>query len=670
MTQRTRPRTNARRLTVLLAVLASSLAGAVLGPLTAAHGAPTPSQPAPNVVPALRQWTGGTGWFALSGSTRIEVAGRDADTLRSTARTFAADLAAETGLTVPVVHGTAPEPGDVVLTLGAADPLLGSEGYRLAIGKQLVISAPAATGVFYATQTVEQILKADPHRTRVPRGTAVDWPEFGVRAQMLDVGRKYYPLSYLRSQIRTMAWEKLNTFNLHFTDWEGFRIQVPGFAGLASAQSYSAADLRALQDYGHRYHVMIIPEVDLPAHATAITTYDPQLRFSCHSLDYGNWTGGGNGGWTLDITKAYTKDFVHRLLSKIIPMFDAPYFHIGGDEYQYDADKAACPELVAYQQARGFQYPGDVFTDFMNTLDAQVRSYGKTAEMWEWWDFNGQQTSVKPNKDIVIDAWVGSPTELAAEGYQVVGTPEDTLYVSAGFGTSPGQYGYVDLRNVYENYGFDHPANVLGYRVSRWSDQAENQTPQWLDFFAKRPLQILADRLWGGPRAPDVWSFLGRADQVGDAPSIDQLTAVPKAQVHVASVDSQETTAEDGAAADAVDNDPYTIWHSAYTGTVAPMPHQITLDLGDRERLGGLRYLPRQDGGANGRIAGYEIWTSANGRQFRERAAGTFADNQTEKEVDFPAVRARYVRLVATSSTNGLPYAAAAEVTPLESPTV
>jgi hexosaminidase len=309
-----------------------------------------------------------------------------------------------------------------------------------------------------------------------------------------------------------------------------------------------------------------------------------------------------------------------------------------------------------------------VFTDFFNTLDAQVRSYGKTTEMWEWWNFNNQQTSIAPNKDIVIDSWVNNdPASLVALGYRVVGTPENTLYVSAGFGQKIGDYGYVDIKNVYENFAFVHSDLVLGYRISRWSDQAEQQSPEWFDFFARRPLQVLAERLWGGPRLSSVWQFLGRADAIGDPPP-SGLTAVPKSGIRIASVDSEETTAENGAAANVLDNNPYTIWHTRYSGSVAPMPHEITLDLSRPTRLAGLRYLPRQDGGVNGRVAGYRIAVSSNGSSWRDVAAGSFVDDQTEKEVDFPTSTVRYVRLTAMSATNGQAYASAAELTPLQAP--
>ncbi|GAA1977235.1 hypothetical protein GCM10009817_17030 [Terrabacter lapilli] len=619
-----------------------------------APSAASPRAAAPAVLPSLRQWTGRPGSFELTPKSRIVV---ESNALQATATTLRDDLELETGHRLRVLRGRA-HAGDIVLTLDP-DTSLGAEGYRVDSGQELKISAPTDTGVFYGTQTVEQILKADPHRTRVPHGSASDWPNFGERAQMLDVGRKYYPISYLRSQIRTMAWEKLNTFHLHLSDWEGFRIDLPQFPGLAAAESYTPAQLKDLQAYANRYHVTIIPEVDLPSHATAFTHWDPTLRFSCHSLDYSHWPGAQYGGWVMNITTPHTRAFVHDLLAAVIPIFDSKVFHIGGDEYPYDADQAACPELVAYQHQRGFTYTGDVFTDFFNSLDEQVRSYGKTTEMWEWWDFNNQKTSIQPNKDIIIDSWVNNdPSGLAAQGYRVVGTPEQTLYVSAGFGQKPGDYGYVDLQNVYENYPFEHPAGVLGYRVSRWSDKAETQSPQWLDFFARRPLQILAERTWGGPRSSSVWQFFGRADAIGDPPP-SQLTGLSKSAISVTSLDG----AAAGEARAMLDNNPYT-----KVSTTGALPQGMTLDLGVPTRLAGLRYEPPQDGTTAGRIAGYRIEVASSPGRWRLAATGTFNGDQTEQEVDFAPTHARWLRLIALSTSDGGNTVSTAELTPLQAP--
>ena len=624
----------------------------------------------PQTVPSLRRWSAGQGDWTADAGTRIAIDPQDAQTLAQTAATFAADLRTETGRTFPVAVGTA-RAGDIALSTAVDDPQLGTEGYRLDIGSTVRIAAPTTAGVFYGTQTVEQLLKADPQRASLPRGTAQDWPATGERSQMLDVGRKFFPLSYLEQQIRQMAWQKLNTFHLHFSDWEGFRIQVPQFPGLASAQSYSPADLRELQDYAARYHVTVVPEIDLPGHANAITAYDPSLRFACPSMDQATWPGGEKGGWTLDVTKPHTRQFVHDLLAAVVPMFDSKVIHVGGDEVGLDPAKNACPELVDYAKAHGFPYTEDVFVDELNAVDDQLRALGRTTEAWEWWNQYGQRSSIAPNRDIVLEDYVDSDaTALAAQGYTVVSAPEPVLYVSPGFGRKLGQYGYVDLQNAYEHYAFAAAPNLAGYEVARWSDGAEDQSPAWFDFFAERPLQVLAERTWGGPLSPTVWQFLARADAVGGPPGSagGALTAVPKAGIGIASVDSQETTAEYAAAANVLDDDPYTIWHTAYSGGIAPPPHQVTLDLHGAYRLAGLDYLPRQDGGVNGRVADYRIAVSGDGTAWTTVAAGTFADDQTAKRVAFPTVTARYVRFSATSATNGQPFTSAAELTLLQAP--
>ncbi|MGY0230559.1 phosphocholine-specific phospholipase C [Longispora urticae] len=134
----------------------------------------------------------------------------------------------------------------------------------------------------------------------------------------------------------------------------------------------------------------------------------------------------------------------------------------------------------------------------------------------------------------------------------------------------------------------------------------------------------------------------------------------------VRSFDSQETAGENGAAANAVDGNPATMWHTAWSAGNAPLPHELQLDLGSSRTVTGLTYLPRQDGGANGRIGQYEVATSANGSTWTVVGTGTFADNATAKTVTLTSGTARYVRLRALTEAGGRgPWTSAAEITPL-----
>ncbi|MEV6955861.1 TIM-barrel domain-containing protein [Streptomyces sp. NPDC051183] len=132
------------------------------------------------------------------------------------------------------------------------------------------------------------------------------------------------------------------------------------------------------------------------------------------------------------------------------------------------------------------------------------------------------------------------------------------------------------------------------------------------------------------------------------------------------SADSQETSGENGAARNAFDGNPATIWHTAWSsGTPAPLPHEIQIDLGARHTVDGLGYLPRQDGGVNGRIGGYEVYVSDTTADWGSPVAGgTFADTAARKDITLAARAGRYLRLKALTEAGGRgPWSSAAEIT-------
>ena len=501
----------------------SAVAGTPAGtgaspPATAAAAA----NPPPAVVPALRQWTGGTGQFTLGPQTRIVVNDQQWQALGADARTFAGDVAAITGATLPVVTGSAPSPGDLYLASGAAG--LPAQGYDLDVSDVVRITGADGTGVFYGEQTIEQMLKLDPQHVSLPRGSARDWPGYQYRGVMLDMGRHYYSPAYVEREIREAAWHKLDSVHLHLTEYNAFRLQSSTYPGLADARSYSHADLAAFTAEARRYHVTLAPEIDVPAHSTAIADYDPSLKFDCPSLA---------GGFTLDVTKPQTEQFIDGLLKEFAPLFpDAPVFHLGGDEYPSLSQQQSCPELVNYAKANGFASTEDVFVSFLNRLAADVQALGKRPEIWNWWDVVGGATTA-PSKDIIIDAWTGSADAYLSAGYDTVSSPDNLLYVTPE--APPGGSIEPDDQYLYQSWVPPADPHLEGFEISRWSDNAVGQPDSYFDWFASRPETVLAARAWGGPRAASVFAFEDQADRVGAAPGIPgngppgavQLTGTP-----------------------------------------------------------------------------------------------------------------------------------------------
>lgn len=159
-----------------------------------------------------------------------------------------------------------------------------------------------------------------------------------------------------------------------------------------------------------------------------------------------------------------------------------------------------------------------------------------------------------------------------------------------------------------------------------------------------------------GNRGP--WTSAAEIGLLGNPPI---GPALPRAG-WTASADSQESATN--AAGNVLDGNGTTIWHTAYTGTVPPLPHSITIDMHSTHLISGLSYLPRQDATLNGTIGKYSVSVSSDGRNWGTPvASGTWADDQTEKYAVFPPTSARFVRLTALSEAgNRGPWSSAAEI--------
>ncbi|NOV03943.1 family 20 glycosylhydrolase [Paenibacillus planticolens] len=499
---------------------------------------------APNVVPSLREWTGGTGAFQLKNTSRIVVDSLSSAELADTAAAFKEDLTLVTGKAVAIVNDNTAKAGDLFLSLKTDDAGIGNEGYVLEAGAFVSIKAHTSGGVFYGTRTVLQILQQDASRSYMPQGVARDYPQYAQRGIMLDVGRRYYSMTYLEDTIKRLAWNKMNTFQIHFSEWNGFRLQSETYPGLASPKSYSRADIQRLTEIADRYHVLIIPELEMPGHAAILNKFNPAMKFSCSSMDK-DTTGWSIPQFTVDYTKSETRAWIKSLLDEFVPLFKGPYFHIGSDEIQTEAKMNACPELVTYKTNNGLPKIGDSFIEFINEMSLHVKELGKTPMNWN--GFEDYHPSIGLNRGNVITVWSdeGSSSkqaiDFAKEGYKVYASPGNVLYVTAGRSLLP------NTTSMYETWNPAVHENIMGYFLSIWSDYWDQvKTPDGrigyesgssfkgvevgegeyvipesnFEDASRKPRQVLSERMWGGPRSAKVADFFNRVSLIGDEPSV------------------------------------------------------------------------------------------------------------------------------------------------------
>ncbi|HEV2235303.1 MAG TPA: family 20 glycosylhydrolase [Ktedonobacterales bacterium] len=457
---------------------------------------------APQVVPALREWHGASGSFALGNGSRIVLDPASAAQLQPTAQVFQKDLGSVTKRTLPIVTSDSTLLGDFYLAILTTDKSVGDEGYTLAIGDATLIRAPAPAGVLYGTRSVLQMLAQDGSHRHLQHGTARDWPKYKERAFMLDAGRKFFPLSALEDYVRLMAWYKLNDFHLHLNDnsfggsYAAFRLNSDKFPGLAAKDgSYSKQDIRELQDVARAYAVTITPEIDTPSHALALAQYRPDIA----------------AGQALDITNPKTITFMNSIWDEFLPWFDTTQVSIGGDEYGGDAT---------------------VYRNYINTYDDYLKSKGKTVRMWN----SGNATGAGPkvHNDITIELWdtgSSSPQDLSKSGFNIINANGSLLYIVPGPCSSGCYPDYLNshmLFDSWEPYVFD-PGNaganlasndphVLGGMFSVWNDNLSNSDGAIHDR-VKAALPVMGEKMWDGAISGYGYDqFQSAVKAVGDRP--------------------------------------------------------------------------------------------------------------------------------------------------------
>jgi len=286
--------------------------------------------------------------------------------------------------------------------------LIDTQGYELDLGNlyegEIDITAATPEGVFYGMQSLTQLLEQG---SVLPVGLIQDWPDVTERSVMLDTGRHYFSASYIQYLLRLMALYKLNTFHWHLTDWNAFRLDDPKtYPGLASSELtspsgapvatkdfYSYSDVQTILKMADQYHIMVVPEIDVPGHSERLTNYyaaqNPGkfLSFdpagSCGVLPpvsgvvpstVGNYQIGGiyYPGWTVDVTNPDALPFVEGVVKNFMPWFSnyqhlassqrpssplyqyqGKYFHLGADEYPKNTILQSCPALVNACYANG-----------------------------------------------------------------------------------------------------------------------------------------------------------------------------------------------------------------------------------------------------------------------------------------------------------------------------
>lgn len=476
--------------------------------------------PKPFVVPELKTWSGAEGQTALSG--RIVVKNVK---LKAVAAALAADYKEMFGKELTIVNG-ATKGGDVVLSL-KKNKALGDEGYTMNVGSAVEITAATERGAFWATRTLLQI--AEQHKDgNLPKGKTTDVPEYKLRGFMIDCGRKFIPMSYLRDLAKIMAYYKMNTLQVHLNDngfrqyfggdWNktqaAFRLECDTYPGLTAKDgSYSKQEFIDFQKLAEQNGVEVIPEIDAPAHSLAFTQYKNEIGSKEYGMDH------------LDLFNPETYKFMDGLWKEYIggknPVFIGKRVHIGTDEYS-NAKK----DVV------------EKFREFTDHYIKYVESFGKQAVVWGALTHANGDTKVK-NKGVLMDIWFNGyadPVEMKKQGYKLVSIPDGLVYIvpAAGY-----YYDYLNCQYLYEHWTpavignktfEENDPMIEGGMFAVWNDHAGNGiSTKDVHHRVYPALQTLAVKCWTGKDTKLPYAeFDSKRAELSEAPGVNELGRLGK----------------------------------------------------------------------------------------------------------------------------------------------
>ena len=506
------------------------------------HGAPTKTA---DVIPAPARVAFREGVFAVRAGTVISIP-RDPSAARI-ARYFV-DLMDQTCHvqlhTVERSNETLPKGGIAFLFNHAPHSDSNPESYTVDVSADRVVAAAAESrGLFYAAVTLWQLASPDCATGAViPAQHISDAPRFRWRGLMLDSARHFQSPQFILRFIDWMALHKLNVLHWHLTDDQGWRLEIKKYprltevgawrvpAGAAAAADidpatgqprlyggfYSQDDVRGIVAHAAERNVTIVPEIDMPGHATAAIVAYPQLGVTDHPpaavpSDWGIYQNLYNVD---DSTFAFLDD----VLDEVMALFPSEYVHIGGDEAVKDQWQAS-PRIQARMRELQITSEDALQSYFVQRIEKYLNAHGRRMIGWD------ETLEGGIAKNATIMSWRGIDGAVAAVGaeHDAVLSPWPTLYFDnrqgAGSDEPPGRGKVISLHDVYDfdpmppGIAANDRHHILGLQANVWTEHirtedrveymtfpraaavaevgwAESGKHDWSDFIRRLPAEL------------------------------------------------------------------------------------------------------------------------------------------------------------------------------------
>jgi alpha-N-acetylglucosaminidase len=414
---------------------------------------------------------------------------------------------------------------------------LGEEGYELeATADAVMIRAAAPAGLFYSIQTLRQLLpvavlnkqKTEGVQWTVPCARITDYPRFAWRGLLIDPARHFIPVADVEQYLDIMALHKFNRLQIHFTDDQGWRIEIKKYPQLTQTGAwmdfttmnqgrktedgrpggfYTQDEIRHLVRYAAERHITIMPEIEMPAHTGAAIISYPQIGLYPQKLrdlpPEKRWTANER----VLAPRPQTVAFMQDVLTEVMDLFPSKYIHIGGDEANIEHWKK-CEEMQGLIRDLKLKDVVELHSWFIKQMDSFLAAHGRHLIGWD----EILQGGLAPGAAVM--SWRGEAGGITAAqaGHDVVMAPTSHTYFDYYQGprqTEPKAIGgNLPLEKVYEYEPIPAALNanqakhVLGGQAQLWGEYISNQKHRFYMTYPRAA--AMAEVVWS-PRENRNW---------------------------------------------------------------------------------------------------------------------------------------------------------------------
>jgi hexosaminidase len=361
--------------------------------------------------------------------------------------------------------------------------------------------------MFYGLMTIWQQLSFS-NRMEIPCGWVKDAPRYEYRGFMLDESRHFFGKEKVEQLLDVMSILKLNTFHWHLTDAPGWRLEIKAFPKLttvggrgnksepdAPAEFYSQEEIAEVVAYAADRFIAIIPEIDMPGHATAANRAYPEF------------SGGGSEkrpDFTFNPGKEETYEYLGKILGEVSVLFPSPYVHFGGDEVHFGNQQWANDESVrALMKREKLSDLREVEQYFSRRMADTIKALGKITAGWD------EVVSCGLSNESTLVYWWrhDKPEQLATSlkgGYNTILCPRRPLYFDFvqhdthvkgrrwdGFNPIQDVYQYPDSTHTFS---VNESSLVKGIQACLWTETVT--TTDRVDFLSFPRILALSESAW------------------------------------------------------------------------------------------------------------------------------------------------------------------------------